>query len=56
VLGLFVPERTYLKLLEFARGSGFSILGIIVAYQVFPHLVRPVLGWAMYLFMLPLEP
>lgn len=54
VLGLFVPEQTYLNLLNFARSSGFSILGIIIAYQVFPHLVRPVLGWAMYLFMLPL--
>jgi Zn-dependent protease len=54
VLGLFVPERTYLQLLEFARSSGFSFLGIIVAYKVFPHLARPVLGWAMYLFMLPL--
>jgi len=54
VLGLFVPEQMYLNLLNFARSSGFSILGIIIAYQVFPYLVRPVLEWAMYLFMLPL--
>lgn len=56
VLGLFVPEQAFLNMLSFARSSGFSIVGIILAYQFFPHLVRPVLGWAMYLFMLPLVP
>lgn len=54
VLGLFVPERAFLKLLDFARSPGFSLLGIVVAFQVFPQLVRPVLRVAMYLFMSPL--
>ena len=54
VLGLVVPERAFLKLLDFARSPGFSLLGIILAYQIFPQIVRPVLHVALYLFMLPL--
>jgi Zn-dependent protease len=54
VLGLFVPERTYLRLLEFARTSGFSGFGIILAYLIFPRVVEPVLAFAKYLFLLPL--
>jgi Zn-dependent protease len=54
VLGLFVPERAFLRLLDFARSPGFSLLGIILAYQIFPQIVRPVLHAAFYLFMLPL--
>lgn len=56
VLGLFMPERAYLSFLTFARSPGFSIFGLILSYQLFPYLVRPVLGWAMYLFMLPILP
>jgi len=54
VLGLFVPERTYLQLLEFGRTSGFSFFGIILAYMIFPRVVDPVLSFAKYLFFLPL--
>jgi len=54
VLGLFVPERTYLQLLEFSRTSGFSGFGIILAYLLFPRVVDPVLSFAKYLFFLPL--
>lgn len=54
VLGLFVPERTYLQLLEFGRTSGFSVFGIILAYMIFPRVVEPVLSFAKYLFFLPL--
>lgn len=54
VLGLFVPERTYLQLLEFGRTSGFSMFGIILAYVIFPRVVDPVLNLAKYLFFLPL--
>lgn len=54
VLGLFLPEEVFLKLLGFARGSAFSIFGMILAYQIFPHLVQPVMRVAMYLFMMPL--
>ncbi len=56
VLGLLMPERAYLNLLNFARSPGFSIIGILVAFQIFPQLVRPVLGLAMHIFMLPLMP
>lgn len=54
VLGLFLPERTYLQLLEFGRTSGFSVFGIILAYMIFPRVVEPVLSFAKYLFFLPL--
>ena len=54
VLGLLMPERVFLKLLEFARSPGFSFLGIILAYQIFPQIARPVLRIAYYLFMKPL--
>lgn len=54
VLGLFLPEQTYLKFLDFSRTSGFSGFGIILAYMIFPRIVEPVLAWAKYLFLLPL--
>jgi len=54
VLGLFVPERTFLRLLEFSSTSGFSGFGIIIAYLLFPRIVDPVLSMAKYLFLLPL--
>jgi len=54
VLGLFLPERVFLQLLEFSRTSGFSGFGIILAYLLFPRVVEPVLLWAKYLFLLPL--
>jgi Zn-dependent protease len=42
VLGLFLPERTFLKFLELARGPAFSILGFLFALQALPYLVYPV--------------
>jgi Zn-dependent protease len=54
VLGLFMPERAYLNLLNFSRSSGFSGFGIILAYLIFPRVVEPILYWAKYLFLLPL--
>ena len=50
VLGLVLPEEIFLKLLEFARSSGFNFLGIILAYQLFPVVVTPVLQVAVALF------
>jgi Zn-dependent protease len=54
VLGLFVPERVFLSLLTYARRPGFSLFGVILAYQIFPHLVGPVLKMAIALFLSPL--
>jgi Zn-dependent protease len=43
VLGLFLPEDTALKLIEFARTPGFSIFGILLAWQVFPPIANFIL-------------
>lgn len=42
VLGLFLPEDTFLKFLEWARGPFFSIIGFLFALQALPYLVMPV--------------
>ncbi len=41
VLGLFVSERAAHRLISFARTPGFSMIGLIVAWQVFPHFADP---------------
>lgn len=46
VLGLFLPEDMFLRFLEFVRGPGFSLLGLILALQVLPYLMPHVLGLA----------
>ena len=56
VLGLFLPERTFLQFLNFASTSGFSIFGVLVAFQIFPYLMRPVLQFAMMLFLSTIVP
>ena len=43
VLGLFLPEDTTLKMIEFARTPGFSIFGIVLAWQVFPPIANFIL-------------
>lgn len=43
VLGLVLPEDVTLKLIEFARAPGFSILGFLLAWQLFPPIARFVL-------------
>lgn len=43
VLGLFLPEDVTLKMIEFARSSGFALFGIIIAWQLFPVISGPVL-------------
>lgn len=45
-LGLFLPEDVFLKFLEFVRSPGFSLIGLLVALQVLPYLVRPVMMFA----------
>jgi Zn-dependent protease len=49
VLGLVLPEDIFLKLLDFARSSGFTFFGMILAYTFFPVVVTPVLQAAVSL-------
>ena len=49
-LGLILPESTFLKFLELVRTPTFSIVGLLVAYNVFPHLLWPVLQWSILTF------
>ncbi len=46
VMGLFLPEDVFLKFLEFVRSPGFSLIGLLVALQVLPYLVTPVMMFA----------
>jgi Zn-dependent protease len=46
VLGLVLPERAFLKFLEFVRSPGFSLIGLLIALQVLPHLIVPVMQMA----------
>lgn len=46
VMGLFLPEDVFLKFLEFVRSPGFSLIGLLVALQVLPYLVAPVMMFA----------
>jgi len=53
ILGLFLPEEITLKTIEFARSTGFSFFGILLAYQFFPPVAGYVFGWARWLLYLP---
>lgn len=46
VLGLFLPEDLFLRFLEFVRSPAFSLIGLIVALQLLPYLMPPVLSIA----------
>ncbi len=46
VLGLVLPERTFLAFLEFVRSPGFSLVGLLVALQVLPYFIVPVMQTA----------
>jgi len=41
VLGLLVSDRAAHRLVSFARAPGFSMVGLLVAWQVFPRFARP---------------
>jgi len=41
VLGLFLPEDTFLRFLEWVRTPMFSLIGFLIAMQVLPYLVGP---------------
>ncbi len=40
-IGGILPERTALAIRGFLSSPAFSVLGIFVAWQVFPYFVRP---------------
>ena len=41
VVGLLVPERLAHRLIAFARAPGFSMIGLLIAWQVFPRFAGP---------------
>ena len=43
-LGLLLPERVAHQIRSFARTPGFSMIGLLVAWQVFPRLAGPLFG------------
>jgi Zn-dependent protease len=43
-IGGVLPERAALALRGFTANPAFSILGIFIAWQAFPHFVRPIFG------------
>ena len=50
-LGLLLPEAMALRLRNLAHSPGFSIFGLLIAWQVFPFIVRPlfhVVLWALH--------
>jgi Zn-dependent protease len=52
VLGLFLPERITLKMLELARSPGFSLLGLFIMFNIFPKMSGVVLRKAIELLFL----
>jgi Zn-dependent protease len=46
VLGLVLPEDLFLRFLEFVRTPGFSLVGLLVALQVLPYMIGPVMRCA----------
>ena len=44
VIGLFVPERTAARLRELSHSPMFQMLGLVVAWRVFPAIVGPLFG------------
>ena len=47
VLGLILPEEITLKMIEFSRSPGFSLLGVFIAWQVFPYIAPRVIDAAL---------
>jgi len=48
VLGLALPEDITLRMIEFSRSPGFSLLGVFIAWQIFPHFAPRVIDTALY--------
>ena len=43
-VGLVLPGPLAERLGSLARSPGFSLLGLVIAWQVFPYLARPLFG------------
>jgi Zn-dependent protease len=41
VLGLVLPEDTFLRFLEWVKSPAFSLIGLLIALQVLPYLIQP---------------
>jgi Zn-dependent protease len=41
VLGLFVPESTAIRIRELSHTPMFQLVGLVVAWQIFPAIVGP---------------
>lgn len=44
VLGLFVPETTAIRLRELSHTPMFQLIGILIAWRIFPSIVGPLFG------------
>jgi Zn-dependent protease len=44
-VGIFLPDHLALKLLDFFRQPGFSILGLVIAWRFFGDLFFPIFFW-----------
>src|SRR5262249_2244833 len=44
VIGLFVPENVAYKLRELRRTPWFPLLGLLIAWRIFPLIVGPLFG------------
>ena len=53
-IGLLVPEEWALKILDFWQQPGFSLLGIVLAWNFFDRLFYPVFGFAVRALYWPL--
>ena len=48
VLGLFISERSMLRLIELSHSAGFSFFGLLIAWKLFPFMIMPVLRFAIH--------
>jgi Zn-dependent protease len=51
VIGLFVPEGAALRLRQFSHSPAFQVVGLVIAWRVFPAIVGPLFNlvlWAVH--------
>lgn len=46
VLGLFLPEDVFLRLLEVIRSPAYSIFGLLFAWHALPYIINPAFSFA----------
>jgi Zn-dependent protease len=44
-MGIFLPDEMALKMIEFFRQPGFSLLGLVIAWRFFGELFSPLFFW-----------